>query len=118
MNNSDRIDNNKKLLLKALEKSLGNISIACKNCNLCRQTYYEYLHDEKFAQEVEDIKESAIDYTESKLFNLIKAQNPTAILFYLKTIGKKRGYVERQEIDNSHKLNGFNINIDEDNEED
>jgi hypothetical protein len=40
----------------------------------------------------------ALDTAESALFNQIKEGNVTSIIFYLKTKGRRRGYVERQEI--------------------
>jgi len=36
--------------------------------------------------------------TEAKLYNAVKNGNITAAMFVLKTIGRNRGYVERQEI--------------------
>lgn len=108
----DRFDNNKKKLLEGLEKYNGIISSACQFAGLDRQTFYNYKRDDQeFAKAVEDINEAAIDFVEGKLFEKINGikivskdvvydQPPsdTAIIFYLKTKGKKRGYVERQEI--------------------
>ena len=39
-----------------------------------------------------------LDFAESKLFQKIKEGDSTAILFYLKTQGKARGYIERSEV--------------------
>jgi len=90
---------NKKKLLEALEKSKGIITDACKRAKVPRRTYYNWLNDDDdFKKEVEDIQNQALDFVEGKLFSLIDQENPTAIIFYLKTKGKKRGYVERQEI--------------------
>ena len=41
----------------------------------------------------------AIDFAESQLHKQIRDGNSTATIFFLKTKGKKRGYVERQEIE-------------------
>ena len=40
-----------------------------------------------------------MDFVESKLHKQIKDDNTTATIFYLKTKGKKRGYVERREVE-------------------
>lgn len=42
--------------------------------------------------------ESMVDVAESKLFENIKDNDNTAIIFYLKTKGKHRGYIERSEL--------------------
>ena len=47
---------------------------------------------------LEDTIEETIDVAESRLQELIASGNVTAILFYLRTKGKHRGYTERQEI--------------------
>ena len=42
-------------------------------------------------------RETAIDHVESKLMGAIDDGNVTAIIFFLKTQGKSRGYTERSE---------------------
>lgn len=113
------MDSIKKKFLEILDDSKGIISTACKSMNnMSRQTYYNWLkNDEDFKEAAEDIQENAIDFVESKLFEKINGvtiqifnqkgepvvydQPPsdTAIIFYLKTKGKKRGYIERVEVD-------------------
>lgn len=46
-------------------------------------------------------KEGIIDLAEGKLIDAIKNGDMSAIKFYLTTIGKNRGYIERQEVDHS-----------------
>lgn len=94
----DNFDSNKKKLLEGLVKYKGIVTSACKYAKVSRQTYYNYLEDSDFKKAVEDVSNTALDFVEGKLFSLIEQENPTAIIFYLKTKGKKRGYVERQEI--------------------
>ena len=89
----------KESLLKALEQSLGVVTVACKKADIPRSTYYKWLkEDEAFAIEVRDIENVALDFAESQLHKQISANSTAATIFYLKTKGKKRGYIERQEI--------------------
>jgi len=94
-------DKAKKILLKALENNFGNISEACKKVSISRRTFYNYLRDDDvFKEAVEEIEESLIDLAESELYNQITKENTTALIFFLKTKGKKRGYIERTEVIN------------------
>lgn len=96
---SDKKDTLKKKLLKALEKSLGIVTTACKQVKCSRNTFYQYCNDDQgFKKSVDDISNICLDFVESQLFKLIENEHPTAIIFYLKTKGKQRGYVEKQEI--------------------
>lgn len=86
-------------MIEALEKSLGVVTTACKSVGIARQTHYEWFkEDENYRRAVEDIADVALDFAESKLHKQIEQGDTTACIFYLKTKGKKRGYVERQEI--------------------
>jgi hypothetical protein len=87
-------------MLEALEKSLGIVSTAAKAANVDRQSHYNWMKDDPaYKAAVEFIQESVIDFAESHLYKLVKEGNPAATIFYLKTKGKKRGYIERQEIE-------------------
>ena len=95
----NKTEQHKKALLKALEKSLGVVTTACKQVGVGRTTFYEwYNKDEEFKNQVDDISNIALDFAESQLHKQIQEGNTTATIFLLKTKGKKRGYVERQEI--------------------
>ena len=88
----------KKIFLEALETTLGVITQACKATGVGRRSVYEWRDkDPQFRQDMDDITEVAIDFAESQLFKQIQQGNTTATIFYLKTKGKERGYVERQE---------------------
>ena len=90
----------KKAMIEALEKSLGVVTTACKNVGINRKTHYDWLlKDAEYKKQVESIEDIAIDFAESKLHKQIDKGDTTATIFYLKTKGKKRGYVERIEKD-------------------
>jgi len=100
----DRTDTKKGLMLEALEKSLGIVSTACKMVDISRQTHYAWLKaDEEYKKAVNSIQDSVLDFAESHLYKLVKEGNPAATIFFLKTKGKKRGYIERQEIEVTEK---------------
>ena len=94
----------KKAILEALEQSLGVVTSACKKVGVGRTTFYGWLADDKeFAEAVKDIENVALDFAESQLHKQIKDGNPSSTIFYLKTKGKKRGYIERMETENTNK---------------
>jgi hypothetical protein len=94
-----KTDTHKKAMLNALEKSLGVVTAACKSVGIARQTHYEWMQeDDEYKKAVEELGDVAIDFAESQLHKQIKDGNSTATIFYLKTKGKKRGYIERQEV--------------------
>jgi hypothetical protein len=97
---SEQTEHNKKAVLIALEKSLGVVTAACKQAGVGRTQFYEWLRtDEEFAKQVEDIRDVTLDFAESALYQQIKKGNTAATIFLLKTKGKGRGYIERQEYD-------------------
>lgn len=98
-----KFDGKKKAFLEAYEKTLGNITAACKSSGVSRQTFYNWrAEDQEFATEISHLNESTLDIAESVLKEvMIKEKNITAVIFFLKTKGKERGYVERAEVEQS-----------------
>lgn len=96
---ANKTAHNKKALLEALEQSLGVVTSACKKVGIGRTTYYDYYrNDPEFRAAVDELSNVALDFAESQLHRQIKDGNTAATIFYLKTKGKQRGYIERQEI--------------------
>jgi len=88
----------KKAMLEALEKSLGIVTTACKTVGIARGTHYVWMkEDEDYRASVEGLEDLALDFAESQLHKQMKDGNPSCTIFYLKTKGRKRGYVERHE---------------------
>ena len=97
-------------MLDALYKNLGIVSKAAEVAGIGRGSHYRWMEeDEEYRREVESVPDYVLDFVEDKLHNLIKDQDTTATIFYLKTKGKKRGYIERSELDMSGNV-GVNIN--------
>ncbi|MGM9777760.1 MAG: phBC6A51 family helix-turn-helix protein [Prevotella sp.] len=96
----ERRQRKKNTFLKFLKEGMGIVSYACDKTNISRQTFYNWKdNDDDFAQQAEDIQETTVDMAESKLLTSINEGNVAAIIFYLKTKGKKRGYVEQHDVD-------------------
>lgn len=94
-----KLEIKKKNLVTALTASLGNISMACEQCGVDRGMFYQYVEqDPKFAEQVDNIDAKNLDFVETKIMSKIKDGDIAAIIFYLKTKGKSRGYVERTEL--------------------
>ena len=128
--NLTKLDSKKRAMINALEMSYGIVKGAAAAVGISRQTHYDWMRDYPiYKQAVEDIDGSAIDHVEGKLFEKINGitmgkidnegelqvydvpPSDTAIIFYLKTKGKKRGYVERTEIENLTELKSSEIKL-------
>lgn len=88
----------KEKFIQNLIKGRGIICYACANTGINRSTYYRWREtDGEFAEAVDEVMETQIDYVENKLLNLVDSNDTTATIFYLKTKGKKRGWNEKQQ---------------------
>ena len=88
-----RMDQKKERFLKAFYAGYGIAATACEAIGISRSTYYRWKNeDPEFRERVEEVEETQVDFVESKLMQLINANDTTAIIFYLKTKGKSRGY--------------------------
>lgn len=88
----------KRAMIEALKKSLGIVTIAAKQVGIDRDTHYRwYKTDTVYMAAVDDVQDIALDFAESQLHAQIKDKDTTATIFYLKTKGKGRGYIERKE---------------------
>lgn len=86
-------------VIEAVKGSRGFVTTIAKQLG-CDRTYVYRLAN-KFPtvkQAIEEEREGVKDFAEGKLLQQIDAGNITAIIFYLKTQAKDRGYIERQEI--------------------
>ncbi len=102
-----KTDIHKKAMVEAMKQSLGIVSEACKIAGVCRQQHYTWLKDDsEYKKDIDDISEDAIDFAETALRKKIAKGDTTAIIFYLKTKGKSRGYIEKTETEHSGEIKG------------
>lgn len=89
----------KAAMLEALEKTLGVVTSAAKLAGIERTTHYTWMNDDaEYKAAVDELENVTIDFVEAKLHKLVEDMNPTAVIFYLKTKGKKRGYIEQNDV--------------------
>jgi hypothetical protein len=96
---STELDVLKRAMIEALEANLGIVTPAAAKIGIHRGTHYYWMKtDPDYAAAVDSVQDIALDFAESKLHEQIKEKDTIATIFYLKTKGKKRGYIEKQEI--------------------
>jgi len=97
-------NSDKNRMLSALAESLGNVSTACKSAGISRQSHYRWLKDDTdYTEAVLEQSDVALDIAEQRLMELIEEGSMRAIIFFLETKGKHRGYSKKIEYqDKSH----------------
>jgi hypothetical protein len=96
---------------KAIVKAFGNLSTASKSLGVERATLYKWIEQEGLEEAVQEGRNRRLDFAESMLDKGMQNENMTAIIFYLKTQGKSRGYVERQEVTGADGKKLFEVTI-------
>ena len=97
-----KIARKKKMMIQALEATLGVVAPAMVMAKVNRRDHYDYLaSDPKYAAAVEDQIERTLDFAETNLYKQIEAGQVQATIFYLKSKGKHRGYQEQTTIDHT-----------------
>ena len=61
--------------------------------------YDWYKNDEEYKEQVDSVQDVTLDFAESQLHKQINEGVTSATIFFLKTKGKKRGYIEKNEIE-------------------
>jgi len=86
-------------IIEALRSTNGLVSLAAKRLGCAPQTIYtrrDKVH--AVAQVIDDCRSELVDYGELALRKAVVNGEPWAVGLVLKTLGKNRGYVERQEV--------------------
>lgn len=92
-----------------------NITTTCQEIKISRQLFYDWMEqDAEFKKEFENLEEFRIDLAEETLLQAMQvAMSVDAAKFLLNKKGRKRGYIEKTDIDitsNGQTL-GATINI-------
>ena len=96
---TNRTAKKKQDFLQAYQAKACNISEACKAADIGRSTFYDWLtQDQLFAAAVKEVDESLLDWAESMLKKGIQEGDHTLLIFFLKTKGKGRGYIEKVDV--------------------
>lgn len=91
-----RIHNTMRDVADAIRIAEGNLSKAAELLGTTRPALKRKVALNPYLQKVmEDIIDQKLDKTEDKLFEQVDMGNVTAITFTLRTIGKTRGYTEK-----------------------
>jgi len=99
------------IIKEAIVKAYGNLSTAAKSLQVERATLYAWIEQEGLDEAVQEGRNKRLDFAESMLDKGMKEGNMTAIIFYLKTQGKSRGYIERQEVTGADGKKLFEVTI-------
>ena len=77
----------------------GNIAAIARRLGVSRGTIHNRMDDSPTLRTaIDDARETMIDNVESALYREVLNGNVTAMIFWLKTQGKRRGWAARQEI--------------------
>ena len=86
-------------LTKRIEETKGNIAAIARSLGVSRGTVYNWIDASAGGrQALDDARETMLDNAESILYKKVLEGSTPDLLFFLKTQGKRRGYVERNEL--------------------
>lgn len=86
-------------VLKVLPGTFGNKSAIARRLGVSRKSIDRMIEENtEIAEAFEQERETAIDFAESRLMQGINSGDPESIRFFLRTIGRRRGYSERMEV--------------------
>ncbi len=86
-------------VIEAIRNNHGLLAAAARELGVTRQTVYNYVKRyPTIARAVEESRETILDMAEGQLYKAVKNGSVPAMMFLLKTVGRNRGYVERQEV--------------------
>lgn len=86
-------------MIEALKATKGMVYVAAKKIGCSPNTVYRYARAYPTVQQaIDNERGEFVDTAELALLRAVQSGEAWAVCFTLKTLGKSRGYVERQEI--------------------
>lgn len=84
---------------QAIHDKRGNIAAVARSLGVARKTIYNRVEaSPTLKTALEEARDTMLDNAERALYDEALNGNITALIFFLKTQGKRRGYTERQEL--------------------
>ena len=97
-------------LMGALKACGGKVYLAAERLGCSPNTIKNYMKkNQEMADYVEDCRTKVVDIAELKFQQAIQNGEHWAIAMALKTLGKDRGYVERQELSHAGSLKMYGV---------
>ena len=88
-------------MLKVLKDNYCNVSKACREVDINRNTHYQWLEkNRQYATLYAELQEHLIDELETTAYEMAKIE-PRTLEFMLKAKGKNRGYGDKIDINHS-----------------
>jgi len=95
----DRTRHSKKRMIRAMAQTGCIVLHAAPLVPISRDRHYEWLKtDPGYVAAIERLSDIPLDVAETALMRQVERGNIAAIIFYLKTRGKKRGYIENANV--------------------
>jgi len=99
-------------IIESIKQTQGLLTLAARKAGVTYWTLWDYgRRYPEVRQAIDEAKESVLDFAEGKLYEQIKDGNIAAIIFFLKTRGKERGFIERSEITGAEGEPLLNVNV-------
>ena len=96
----------------------GNVAAVARKLKVTRKTIYEHINaDPELQALLEDSREAMLDDAENTLYEEALKGNTTALIFFLKTKGRKRGYTEHHSVEHSGSVTWAQFIADHDEQE-
>lgn len=88
------------VIKEQIERLNGNVAAVARTLGTSRKTIHNRINESAILQKaLRDARESMLDNAESVLYRKVLDGSTPELIFFLKTQGRSRGYIERNELD-------------------